>query len=145
MLPTTRVINEDLEEVYLLLKQVDLPIEGVKEHFTDFFIIRDDKKIAGCVGIEIYEDVGLLRSVAVHPSFQGKGLGQQMVGKMETYSAEQGLHTIYLLTDTAEKFFLKLGYEYISREETDERIKQSVEFTTLCPSSPVMRKSLITN
>jgi amino-acid N-acetyltransferase len=145
MLSTSKVIDGDLEEVFTLLKQVDLPIEGVKEHFNDFFIIREDKKIAGCVGIEIYEDVGLLRSVAVHPSFQGKGLGQQMVGKMEAYSAEIGLHTIYLLTDTAEKFFLKLGYEYISREETDSRVKQSIEFTTLCPSSPVMMKSLMTN
>ena len=140
MLLTTKAITQDLPEVLTLLKLVDLPIEGVKEHFHDFFIIRKDKMVVGCVGIEIYENVGLLRSLGIHPTFQGKGLGKQMVGKLEEYSAEKGLHNVYLLTDTAENFFLKLGYELISREETDAKVKQSIEFTTLCTSSPVMVK-----
>ena len=142
MLLTTKAITQDLPEVLTLLKLVDLPIEGVKEHFHDFFIIRKDKMVVGCVGIEIYENVGLLRSLGIRPTFQGKGLGKQMVGKIEEYSAEKGLRNIYLLTDTAEKFFLKLGYLLISREETDPRVKQSIEFTTLCPSSPVMMKKI---
>ncbi len=138
----TKAITQDLPEVLKLLKLVDLPFEGVKEHFQNFFIVRNDKMTVGGIGIEIYENVGLLRSVAVHPSFQGKGIGQQMVSKIEEYSAEKELHNIYLLTDTAEKFFLKLGYQLISREETDTRVKQSIEFTTLCPSSPVMMKKI---
>ena len=138
----TKAITQDLPDVLKLLKLVDLPFEGVKEHFQDFFIVRNDKMTIGCVGIEIYENVGLLRSTAIHPSFQGKGIGQQMVSKIEEYSAEKGLRNIYLLTDTAEKFFLKLGYLLISREETDPRVKQSIEFTTLCPSSPVMMKKI---
>ncbi|MHA1968134.1 MAG: arsenic resistance N-acetyltransferase ArsN2 [Candidatus Hodarchaeales archaeon] len=136
----TKTITQDLPGVLKLLKLVDLPIEGVKEHFHNFFIVKKDKMTLGCIGIEIYENVGLLRSLAIHPSFQGKGIGQQMVSKIEEYSAEKGLHNIYLLTETAEKFFLKLGYQFISREETDTKIKQSIEFTTLCSSSPVMVK-----
>ena len=142
MLFTTKSINQDLEEVLTLLKQVNLPIEGVKEHFKNFFVTKEDKTIVGCVGLEIYEEVGLLRSIALQPSFQGKGLGEQMVSKIETYSVENRINKIYLLTETAEKFFLKLGYRIIPREETDPRIKQSNEFTTICPSSPVMMKSL---
>lgn len=142
MLSTTKAISQDLEEVFSLLKLVDLPIEGVKEHFHNFFIFRKDKMTVGCVGIEIYENVGLLRSVAIHPSFQGKGIGQQMVSKMEAYSVENRIHKIYLLTETAENFFLKLGYKIIPREETDPKINQSIEFTKLCPSSPVMMKEL---
>ena len=138
----TKVITQDLLEVQTLLKLVELPIEGVKEHFQNFFIVRNDKMTIGCIGIEIYGNVGLLLSVAIHPSFQGKGLGQQMVSKMEEYSAEKGLRNIYLLTDTVEKFFLKLGYLLISRDEADPRVKQSIEFTTLCPSSPVMMKKI---
>ncbi len=142
MLPTTKANPQDLQEVLTLLKLVNLPIEGVKEHFQDFFIIRKDKMTLGCVGIEIYENAGLLRSLAIHPSFQGKGLGQQMVGKIEDYLAEKGITNIYLLTETAEKFFLKLGFNFISREKTDPKIKQSIEFTTLCTSAPVMVKDL---
>ncbi|MHA2113580.1 MAG: GNAT family N-acetyltransferase [Candidatus Hodarchaeales archaeon] len=107
MLSTTKAIEQDLAEVFTLLKLVDLPVEGVKEHFNNFFVVKKEKTIVGCVGIEIYENVGLLRSVALHPSFQGKGIGQQMVNKMEAYSVENRLDRIYLLTDTAESFFLK--------------------------------------
>ncbi|MHA1948083.1 MAG: GNAT family N-acetyltransferase [Candidatus Hodarchaeales archaeon] len=107
MLSTTKAIEQDLAEVFTLLKLVDLPVEGVKEHFNNFFVVKKEKTIVGCVGIEIYENVGLLRSVALHPSFQGKGIGQQMVNKMEAYSVENRLDRIYLLTDTTESFFLK--------------------------------------
>ena len=138
----TKAIAQDLPEVLKLLKLVDLPIEGVKEHFQNFFIVRKDKMTVGCVGIEIYENVGLLRSLAIHPSFQGKGIGQQMVSRIEEYSAEKGLENIYLLTETAEKFFLKLGFKMIPRDETDPKIRQSVEFTTLCSSAPVMVKNM---
>ncbi|MFW9906576.1 MAG: arsenic resistance N-acetyltransferase ArsN2 [Candidatus Thorarchaeota archaeon] len=138
----TKSSTHDLPEVLKLLKQVDLPTEGVKEHFHNFFIIKKDDMTVGCAGIEIYEHVGLLRSLAIHPSFQGKGNGHQMVNKIEEYSAEKGISKIYLLTETAEKFFLKLGYKIIPREETDLKIKQTIEFTTLCPSAPVMVKNL---
>ena len=144
MYSVTKTITQDLPEVLALLKLVDLPVEGVKEHFQDFFIMRSDKLVVGCVGIEIYENTGLLRSLAIHPSFQGKGLGQQMVRKIEEYSVEKRLDPIYLLTDSAEKFFLNLNFRIIPREETDSKVKESVEFTTLCPSSPVMRKSIKT-
>ncbi|MHA2202765.1 MAG: GNAT family N-acetyltransferase [Candidatus Hodarchaeales archaeon] len=139
MLTISKAVTQDLPEVLTLLELVDLPIEGVKDQFHNFFIIRKDKMT---VGIEINGNVGLLRSMAIHPTFQGKGYGLQMASKVEEYSAEKGLHSIYLLTETAEKFFLKLGYKFISREDTDPKVKQSIEFTTFCPSAPVMVKDL---
>ena len=142
MLIAMKMIAQDLPEVFELSKLVDLPIEGVKEHFQDFFIIRKDDTIIGCVGIEIYQKTGLLRSLAVHPTFQRKGLGHLLVSQIEKYSNEKELNRIYLLTETAEKLFLSLGYIIIPREETDSKVKQSIEFTTLCPSSPIMMKYL---
>jgi amino-acid N-acetyltransferase len=142
MLSTTKAIKQDLEEVLTLLKLVDLPVEGVKEHFNNFFVVKKEKTVVGCVGMEIYENVALLRSVALHPSVQGEGIGRQMVKKMEAFSVEKRVQTIYLLTDTAENFFLKLGYKIIPRADTDQRIKQSIEFKMLCPSSPVLVKDL---
>ncbi len=138
----TKTNAKDLPEVLKLLSMVNLPVEGVKEQFQNFFIIRKDKTIVGCIGIEIYGNTALLRSLAVHPSFQGKGLGLQLVHKIEGYSTEKNLRNIYLLTETAEKFFLNLGYNYVPRDNVDPRIKQTIEFTTLCPSSPVMIKKI---
>jgi len=97
MLFINKTSTSDLPEVLRLLKLVDLPTEGVEEHFHNFFIIQKDDMIVGCVGIEIYENNGLLRSLAIHPSFQGKGIGLQLVEKIEEYSIEKGLKKIYLL------------------------------------------------
>ena len=84
----------DLSEVLKLLKLVDLLIEGVKECFSTFFVIKDNNTVIGTVGIEVYETVGLLRSLTIHPDFQGKGLGQQMVNKIEQFSAEKKFNRI---------------------------------------------------
>ncbi|MHA2096636.1 MAG: arsenic resistance N-acetyltransferase ArsN2 [Candidatus Hodarchaeales archaeon] len=143
MFAITKTTTQDLPEVSTLLKLVNLPVEGVKEHFQDFFVIRNEGLVVGCIGIEIYDKTGLLRSLAVRPSSQGKGLGLQLVNKIEQYSGEKKLDTIYLLTETAEKYFLKLGYKIIPREDVDSGVKQSIEFTTLCTSSSAMMKDLL--
>ncbi len=134
--------NKDLQEVLTLLEEVNLPREGVAESFQDFFVIRKNSRVIGCIGIEIYGEVGLMRSTAIHPSFQGQGYGKQLVETLENYARDKKLNRIYLLTDTAEKFFMKLNYKVISREKANPKIKQSVEYTTLCTSSPLLEKEL---
>ncbi len=48
-----------------------------------FFGCRDQGKLVGAVGLELYGDIGLLRSLAVDPRFRGKGLGQALVQHVE--------------------------------------------------------------
>jgi len=48
-----------------------------------------------------------------------------------------GLKRVYLITETAEKFFSMLNYIAISREDVDPEIKQTAEFTHVCPTSGV--------
>ena len=127
--------DQDLDSVLSLLKIVNLPTEGVDDNFHNFFVAWEGSQIVGCAGIEIYENIGLIRSVAVHPASQGRGLGYKLVNTIHRFSIERGLNEIYLLTETAEKFFSKLNYIVIPREEADDKVKQSVEFISLCPAS----------
>ena len=144
MVDIIKASDEDLESVYSLLKLVDLPIEGVADNFHNFFVAWERNKLPGGAGIEIYEDIGLIRSVAVHPSSQGHGLGQKLVETIQRFSIEKGLVEIYLLTENAEKFFLKRNYIILPRDEADDKVKQSVEFISLCPvSATCMVKRLV--
>ena len=52
----------------------------------------------------------------------------------------KGVLEIYLLTTTAEGFFRRNGFERIERKIVPEVIKQTTEFTSLCPSSAVCMK-----
>ena len=52
-----RAKPDDLEAVLALLGEVELPTEGVAEHFGEFSIARDGGKLIGCIGQERYADV----------------------------------------------------------------------------------------
>ena len=130
------VDSDDQPKVEALLKQVNLPIEGVCDQFQNYFKIQGESdKIIGCVGVEVYGNMGLLRSVAIHPDFQRKGLGKKLVEGAEEFSKTRALKKIYLLTEGAEEFFSRLGYKTIPREQADPSVQQSLEFTTVCKDS----------
>jgi amino-acid N-acetyltransferase len=85
----------------------------------------------------------LLRSLVIVPASRGRGLGQQLVERVEKDSREAGIHRLMLLTETAESFFERLGYAVIDRQSVGRDVQESVEFRSLCPASAVcMAKSL---
>lgn len=132
MMNICKAMDQDLDAVLALLSKVNLPIEGVADHFQNFLVAWDESQLVGCAGIEIYDDVGLIRSVAVHPSLQGQGIGHALIEEIESLSRDKGLKEIYLITDTAEQFFSELSFVTIPREDANPKIKQSLEFTVLC-------------
>jgi amino-acid N-acetyltransferase len=97
----------------------------------------------GCIGIERYDDVGLLRSAVIRETFRGQGYGAAAVRALETEARDAGIETLYLLTTTAPDFFERLGYETVDRETIPEALHASAEVSDLCPDSAVVqRKSL---
>lgn len=140
---------ENLSAVLQLLQMVDLPTEGVKEHFATFLIAADslkdspsDSRVIGCVGLEMYSPSALLRSLAIHPSSQGQGLGTKMVNVVTTWAKKHDIQQLFLLTDSAVDFFHKLGFIDINRDQVPQDVRQSIEFTKLCPTAPCLTKRI---
>ena len=95
------------------------------------------------VGLELFGEVALLRSLAVASSRRGSGLGSRLVAHAERHARDQGVQSLFLLTTTAEKFFLRRGYTRIPRDEAPAAIKGTREFSGICPaSSAFMVKNL---
>jgi amino-acid N-acetyltransferase len=95
----------------------------------------------GCIGIEL--EGPLLRSLAVDPESRGKGIANGLCARLLQHAERQGIQEIYLLTDSAARFFEKIGFHKVARDDAPESIRKHKQFTTLCPSSAVvMRKSL---
>ncbi|MFW9808237.1 MAG: arsenic resistance N-acetyltransferase ArsN2 [Candidatus Thorarchaeota archaeon] len=143
-----RAKSSDYDAVVVLLREANLPPDGIKLNMENFLIIRRPDAVAGpefligSVGLEIYRDSGLLRSLAVHPDYQGKGLGSRLVESMIDFAKEKGINWLFLLTDTAEKFFENKGWAVVTRDKVPEDMKQSIEFTTICTSSPSMMREI---
>ena len=102
-----------------------------------FFGIRVAGVLVAVVGLELSQSIGLLRSLAVSPTFRGRGLAQELLAFAETYAASHGARSLFLLTTTAEAFFLKFGYLAASRQDAPQVIQATPQFSGLCPSSAV--------
>jgi amino-acid N-acetyltransferase len=131
--------REDETEVFRLLSEAELPVKDLTDDkFKNFLIARArDGSVVGAIGVEPYQDVGLLRSLVVHPSHREKGLGKQLVCELESFAQRKGIKTIFLLTITAVDFFRKLGYEVIQKAHVPESITRTEEFKNICPVSAV--------
>lgn len=126
---------EDLAPVLLLLEQCDLPVAGVADSFEHFVVAEEDGTLAGVAGLEVHGTDGLLRSVAVRADRRGSGLGGALTEEIVTRCALEGLCAVYLLTETAARFFPRYGFRRITRSDVPDSIRSSAEFRELCPDS----------
>ena len=133
----------DLDPVNRLLQETHLPLDGLTDHLATTLVARENGRIVGSAALEIYADGVLLRSVAVVPSLQRRGLGHELADAAFQLARDIGAPAIYLLTTTAEQYFPRFGFVRIERMEVPDSVKASIEFRSACPASAtVMRKSL---
>ncbi len=125
-----------LEAVVKLLAAAQLPTEDLTAaHCENFFYSGPETTPAGLVGLEIYGDVALLRSLVVAPDRRGAGEGAELLRHAEEQARARGVRSLFLLTTTAEEFFARHGYERASRESAPDSIRATREFAGICPAS----------
>jgi amino-acid N-acetyltransferase len=125
-----------IEDVLPLLERCALPTADILAGSpVTFFGIRSEAMLVAVIGLELYPPVGLLRSLAVSPSFRGRGFAHALVEFAESFSASHGVDTLFLLTTTAEPLSLALGYAPTSRNAAPAVIQATSQFSNLCPAS----------
>jgi amino-acid N-acetyltransferase len=134
----------DFSSVRDLLVAAGLPTEDLNSApGLRFWVAEDQARIVGAVGLESLGTAGLLRSLVVAPTHRQHGLGSSLTAMLEREAHAKGIEVLVLLTETAQAFFKRHGYEVIEREYVPDEIKQSAEFQSLCPASAIcMTKSL---
>ena len=136
------VSSHDYAAVLSLLQQNQLPTDDITQN-TRLFTFYDDGMLTGIVGVEIKGEDGLLRSLCVSEDKRTGGAGTSLVEYIENYARQQGVKHLYLLTTTAEAFFANRNYETVDRSIVPGTIRETSEFTSMCPSSAtVMKKEL---
>jgi amino-acid N-acetyltransferase len=125
----------DIGEIEELLKASDLPVEGAREHIDHFFVSRDGGFLAGVIGLEQYDEEGLLRSLAVRESHRSKGIGNTLYLRLIDEARSLRIRRLILLTTTAEAYFSARGFRKVDRSRIGGALKHSAEFTGACPES----------
>lgn len=127
--------NEDVQKIANLLRENDLPVQGVDQHFSDFIIATENSQLIGSVGLEVYGPYALFRSLAVDRGFRSQKIGKALFDLIKAHALSKNVRTFYLLTTTARDYFLRLGFTETERSEAPRRILETQEFQSLCPSS----------
>ena len=136
------VTPEERQEAITVLTQQNLPVTDITED-TLLYLLLDGDKVTGTAGLDIFDDCALLRSVSVLADARGKGYGKILNEQIEQFAKESGINCMYLITHTAKDFFDQQGYCVIDRTTAPDAIKQTEQFTGLCPSSAVVMKKRI--
>ncbi|MEL6302434.1 MAG: arsenic resistance N-acetyltransferase ArsN2 [Pseudomonadota bacterium] len=136
--------NTDLPAIASLLSKSGLPIDDLDDQDLSLFrIVGDPDALVAVAGLERQGDLALIRSVATATSVRGQGIAKALVADLEALAIEKGIDAIYLLTETAERFFAHLGYIEQDRTRVPPSIQRSRQFSSICPdSATVMCKSL---
>lgn len=126
----SKASRADLGELLTLLALVNLPTEGIVEHLDHFWVARDiDDRLVGCAGLEVYDRLGLLRSVAVAPDSRHDGLGSRLTSAILDETAKAGVEEVVLLTTTARDFFARrFGFIETDRIDYNEQLATSQEW-----------------
>lgn len=118
-----------------LLREAGLPFEDVASGQQDFVVATVEGNVVGCVGLEMFEPAGLLRSLAVREPHRGSGLGSALFERIILVATGKGAQRLFLLTTTAAPFFAQRGFEPVDRSEAPEVMTKSAQFVSLCPST----------
>ena len=138
-------VPEDTQQLAALLERAGLPARFIEEHVADFVVLREDDKLMGCVGLEIYADSCLLRSLVVAEELRGRGWGAALVKALiaRARDRDKELSEIVLLTSTAADLFRRFGFVEVPRDQVNPAIRSSWEFAEeACSSALCMRLKL---
>jgi N-acetylglutamate synthase-like GNAT family acetyltransferase len=132
----------DLADSIALLEEAGLPIADLNAEKLAFVAERD-QEFLGVICLESFGEIAFLRSLVVSAKARGTGVGPALVAALEVACLANGVEEMWLLTIDADGFFVKLAYESKDRADAPDAIRDTEEYSGLCPSDAIlMVKSL---
>jgi arsenate reductase len=127
---------DDLDAIRSLLDAAGLPTADLAPGTrVEFRVARSGERVVAAIGLERHGTAGLLRSLVVAPEHRGTGVGGALVDALERDACASGVRELWLLTQTAERFFAARGWRPAERAAAPASIRESAEFSALCPAS----------
>lgn len=136
---------KDLTTVTEFLTTYKLPVSDLMDGNAELFLAYDEEELVATIGLEKYGNTGLLRSLAVKETYRNRQLADKMIRGLFAVCDSEQISDVYLLTTTAEKYFLKKGFLQVDRDSVPNSIKQSREFRSICPASAVVMHRRVDN
>lgn len=116
--PVHRLLMEYARDGVLLPRS----LSDICSNLRDFFVWVENGEVLGCGALHItWVDLAEIRSVAVTPGAQGRGIGAGIVGKCLEEARDLHIPRVFTLTFIPE-FFEKIGFERVARESLPHKV-----------------------
>jgi glycerol 3-phosphatase-2 len=107
---------EDVPQVRDLLREAALdPAEA--GHTEGVVVATDGDRVVATGAAEVEGEHGYVRSVAVPEQARGIGLGSLVTATVAREATTHGARRLFLVTETADRFFAALGFEPMDRRD----------------------------
>jgi amino-acid N-acetyltransferase len=117
---------QDMQELIMTYAKNGLMLprteKSLYETLQCFSIADADGEVLGTAGLHIlWKDLAEVRSLAVKPGNQGKGIGKQLVNAALERAQQLGIRQVLSLTYQTE-FFSKLGFQIADKQTLPHKI-----------------------
>jgi len=95
------------------------------ENIRDYVVIIDESnagRIVACGSLHVlWDDMAEIRSMAIHPDYQKRGLGRRLVEFLKQEAVQLGVKRLFTFT-LSEEFFARLGFTRKLRDELPPKV-----------------------
>lgn len=118
-----------------LLQASGLSTVRIEKQLTDFIVAEEQGKFFGILGAVYDGNKSLLRSFAVCEEKRNDGIGSALIKAMFSIMKAKKIIEVFLLTETAAAYFIKLGFLEIKREDIPQILLKESGLDLACPCS----------
>lgn len=119
------------------------PLSEIYENIRDFWIAQASGKTVGCCALHpFWENLAEIRSLAILPDYQGKGIGKMLLSQALEEARELGIEEVFTLTYQPD-FFKKSNFKTIKKERLPQKIWRDccncLRFPNCCEEALVIK------
>jgi amino-acid N-acetyltransferase len=119
------VINGHEEGHFPIRKARISDVEDIFENIRDYAVIVDDSRagrIVACGSLHVlWNDMAEIRSMAIQPDYQKRGLGRRLADFLTEEAKQLGIKSLFTFT-LSEDFFARLGFTRKLRDELPPKV-----------------------
>lgn len=141
MVPAQRT---HLGPIVRLLDELGLDTSDIDESkLSEFLALENEHGLIGCVGLEVFGEDAVLRSLAVATEGRGIGYGWMLADTVINMARFRGVKRLYLVTEKASDFFAeKHGFRVVDMSTAPEPVAASTTFSRRSETLVPMRLDL---
>jgi len=103
-------------------QMLPVSLSRLYECVRDFFVCETADGVVACAALHVvWEDLAEVRSLAVEPRFQGKGMGRMLVEACKAEAVKLRLPRVFCLTYVPE-FFERFGFHQVEKASLPHKV-----------------------